>query len=191
MIGLDRLLDRRGVLAAGQFSPEGKMVRAVGSLSHEKMEQVAEVCGVHQRNAQDAAGKLGRITSLDWGHLNGWVIWAGKLALCVSGDTGVVVEAAKADFNQLMVDLFGPPAGEHPGQWWTPREGERAQAATAPSPDERIAITTDTHKPARPMRFIRDKQGNGWLCDKDVDMDGDLEAQGCWRCEDMAFPMGG
>ena len=133
MIGLDRLLDRRGVLAAGQFSPEGKMVRAVGSLSHEKMEQVAEVCGVHQRNAQDAAGKLGRITSLDWGHLNGWVIWAGKLALCVSGDTGVVVEAAKADFNQLMVDLFGPPAGEHPGQWWTPREGERAQAATAPS----------------------------------------------------------
>jgi hypothetical protein len=30
-----------------------------------------------------------------------------------------------------------------------------------------------------------------WLCDKDIDFDGDLEAQGCWRCEDMAFPDGG
>ena len=190
MIGLDRLLDRRGVLAAGQFSPEGEVVRAVGSLSHEQMEKVAEVCGVHQLHAEDTAAKLARITGLDWSHLNGWVIWAGKLALCVSGNTGVFAEASKADFNQLMVDLFGPPAGEHPGQWWTPRDEEGTQAAAAAGDDARIPVTTDTHKPARPMKFIKDKDGNGWLCDKDVNIDGDLEAQGCWRCEDMAFPMG-
>ena len=57
--------------------------------------------------------------------------------------------------------------------------------------DERREASTDTHKPARPMRFIKDKDGNGWLCDKDIDPEGDLEAQGCWRCEDMAFPTGG
>lgn len=50
---------------------------------------------------------------------------------------------------------------------------------------------TDTHKPARPLRFVKDRQGNGWLCDRNVDPDGDLQAQGCWRCGDMAFPMGG
>ncbi len=55
----------------------------------------------------------------------------------------------------------------------------------------REEASTSTHKPARPLKFFKDKDGNGWLCDKDIDADGDLEAQGCWRCEDMAFPTGG
>jgi hypothetical protein len=57
--------------------------------------------------------------------------------------------------------------------------------------DTRIEAATETHKPARPLRYFRDAEGNGWICDKDIDPDGDLEAQGCWRCEDMAFPTGG
>ena len=57
--------------------------------------------------------------------------------------------------------------------------------------EKKTEVSTDTHKPARPMKFFKDKNGNGWLCDTDIDFDGDLEAQGCWRCEDMAFPMGG
>jgi hypothetical protein len=47
------------------------------------------------------------------------------------------------------------------------------------------------HKPARPLKYFEDEEGNGWLCDKDIDPYGDLEAQGCWRCDQMAFPMGG
>ena len=50
---------------------------------------------------------------------------------------------------------------------------------------------TRTHEPARPMKFLRDRDGDGWLCDMDVDPSGDLEAQGCWRCGEMAFPAGG
>ena len=57
--------------------------------------------------------------------------------------------------------------------------------------DTREEMSTSTHKPARPLKFFKDKEGNGWLCDKDIDPDGDLVAQGCWRCEDMAFPTGG
>ena len=55
----------------------------------------------------------------------------------------------------------------------------------------RKEANTNTHKPARPLKFFKDNDGVGWLCDNDIDFDGDLEAQGCWRCEDMAFPMGG
>ena len=51
--------------------------------------------------------------------------------------------------------------------------------------------STDSHKPARPMKFFKDDNGCGWLCDKEVDPEGDLEAQGCWRCSEMAFPFGG
>ncbi|MFO8174047.1 MAG: hypothetical protein ACQET1_11415 [Gemmatimonadota bacterium] len=56
--------------------------------------------------------------------------------------------------------------------------------------DEYDLATTDTHKPARPMVFFKDRDGCGWLCDKDIDFEGDLEGQGCWRCSEMAFPMG-
>ncbi|MBW1806683.1 MAG: hypothetical protein JRJ87_00725 [Deltaproteobacteria bacterium] len=59
------------------------------------------------------------------------------------------------------------------------------------SEKEKNLVSTDAHKPARPLKFFKDKEGNGWLCDKYINFDGDLEAQGCWRCEDMAFPFGG
>ena len=54
--------------------------------------------------------------------------------------------------------------------------------------DETKAVA---HQATRPLKYVQDAQGNGWLCDKSVDADGDLAAQGCWRCEDMAFPFGG
>lgn len=57
--------------------------------------------------------------------------------------------------------------------------------------DTREEMSTDTHRPARPLKYFKDADGNGWLCDKDIDPYGDFEAQGCWRCEEMAFPMGG
>jgi len=114
MIGLDRLLNRRGVVAAEMFTEDGRIVRAAGALPKDEMERLARLCARHQRAARDIVAGLDLGTELDWGHLNGWVLWAGRYALCASGDTVALVEAAKADFNQLQVDLFGPPAGEHP-----------------------------------------------------------------------------
>jgi hypothetical protein len=57
--------------------------------------------------------------------------------------------------------------------------------------DTRELASTETHKPARPLKYFKDRDGNGWLCDKDIDPDADFAAQGCWRCEEMAFPDGG
>jgi hypothetical protein len=57
--------------------------------------------------------------------------------------------------------------------------------------EEKELASTDTHKPARPLNYFKDQAGVGWLCDKNIDPDGDLRAQGCWRCDEMAFPMGG
>lgn len=45
--------------------------------------------------------------------------------------------------------------------------------------------------PGRPLEYVKDRAGNGWLCEKGVNRSGDLRAQGCWRCEEMAFPDGG
>jgi len=57
--------------------------------------------------------------------------------------------------------------------------------------NKREGMTTDTHKPARPLKYFKDKEGFGWLCDKDIDPGKDLREQGCWRCDEMAFPTGG
>jgi len=55
--------------------------------------------------------------------------------------------------------------------------------------DKRKEATTDSHQPARPMKFFKDKEGNGWLCDKDINFGGDLRAQGCWRCDEIGFSL--
>ncbi len=43
----------------------------------------------------------------------------------------------------------------------------------------------------RPLEFVKDENGNGWLCDKGTDRSRDLKDQGCWRCDDVTFPYGG
>lgn len=57
--------------------------------------------------------------------------------------------------------------------------------------DEEKGQYYEPRSAARPLRFVKDGDGNGWLCDADVDPDKDLREQGCWRCDEMAFPDGG
>ncbi len=47
------------------------------------------------------------------------------------------------------------------------------------------------HIPTRPIKYIKDTDGYGWLCDKEADPFQNLREQGCWRCDEMAFPAGG
>jgi hypothetical protein len=53
--------------------------------------------------------------------------------------------------------------------------------------DEEEIWEVDPNHPARPMKVVFDGTGNHWLCDKGVDVRGDLAAQGCWRCGDFPF----
>ena len=47
------------------------------------------------------------------------------------------------------------------------------------------------HSPTRPIKYVKDYAGFGWLCDKKIRAMQDLRNQGCWRCDEMAFPAGG
>ena len=47
------------------------------------------------------------------------------------------------------------------------------------------------HMAARPLKFFKDEDGCGWLCDENINPHEDLRKQGCWRCDEMAFPTGG
>jgi hypothetical protein len=47
------------------------------------------------------------------------------------------------------------------------------------------------HTPTRPIKYMKDGKGDGWLCDKRIDLKRSFREQGCWRCDEMAFPDGG
>ena len=45
--------------------------------------------------------------------------------------------------------------------------------------DGPVSFATD-----RQLKVVTDASGRLWICPVDVDEQGDLEAQGCWRCGD-------
>jgi hypothetical protein len=47
------------------------------------------------------------------------------------------------------------------------------------------------HVPFRPLKYVKDENGYGWLCDTKADPHKNLRKQKCWRCDEMAFPTGG
>ena len=106
MIGLDRLIKIPGVLAAEQFSLDGKTICKVGEFPKEVMESTAKLCADNNSQMASQVGKMRENTGLDWTPLNGWMIWGGKYSIFVVNNTGIIVETKRADFNQLMVDLF-------------------------------------------------------------------------------------
>ena len=59
------------------------------------------------------------------------------------------------------------------------------------TPEDSPSVDYVPHKAARPLKYVKDGEGQGWLCDKDVDPAGDLKEHGCWRCDEMHFPTGG
>ena len=51
-----------------------------------------------------------------------------------------------------------------------------------------VAIAgSERHRAARPLKVIPDWNGEYFICDSNVDPNGDLEKQGGWRCGDLAF----
>jgi roadblock/LC7 domain-containing protein len=109
MIGLDKLMEIEGVVAAGQFSEDGKVIRRVGELPEDLMKS-AELCVQQSKASRDFLKSLDDRSERDWQPLMGWTVWGGKYSVVVVGNTRVFVETSRGDYNQLMIDLIGSEA---------------------------------------------------------------------------------
>jgi roadblock/LC7 domain-containing protein len=109
MIGLDRLMKIRGVVAAGQFSEDSSVIRKVGELPEDMMTS-AELCVQQNRSAREFLQALDARSDREWQPLLGWVVWGSKYSVVVVGNTRVFVETSRVDYNELMVDLVGSEA---------------------------------------------------------------------------------
>lgn len=109
MANLDDLLNLNGVLAAGEFTADGKLVdfKAKIDMSPELAAMSAQFCATVTMLFSTLAGAFSQLSGMSWVPQHGWAYSGGEFTVAVGGTRGVFVETAKADFNELFAALVG------------------------------------------------------------------------------------
>lgn len=106
-LSLDELLKFDGVMAAGIFSPEGKLVdyKAKGEMPRDMAEMTAKFCGAVNMTFDALATAYSKLYQMNWVPQNNWMYSGGEWTVMISGTRGVFVESSKADLQQLLKAL--------------------------------------------------------------------------------------
>jgi roadblock/LC7 domain-containing protein len=109
MVTLDELLNIEGVVAAGEFTPDGNLVdyQAEMDMSPELAEMTAQFCATVTMMFNTLAGSFTQLSGMQWVPQLGWAYSGGDWTVAIGGTRGVFVETAKADFNKLFEVLVG------------------------------------------------------------------------------------
>ena len=106
MATLDGLMQIKGVVAAGQFSDDGKLIEARGQLKPEVAQAAAQFCATVSMLFKTMSGSFQQMSGMQWTPAQGWAFAGGNYSVCVGGNNGVFVETAKADYNALFRALI-------------------------------------------------------------------------------------
>ena len=109
MATLDELLDIEGVVAAGEFNPDGSLVdyKAEMDMSQEMAEMTAQFTATVTMMFNTLASSYTQVSGMQWVPQQGWAYSGGDWTVAVGGNRGVFIETEKADFNQLFEVLVG------------------------------------------------------------------------------------
>ena len=101
---LEELLKINGVVAAGEFTADGKMVnyKAKMDMSPEMAAMTAQFCATVTMMFNTLAGSFAQLSKMKWVPQQGWMYAGGEWTVAVGGNRGVFIETAKADFSQLF-----------------------------------------------------------------------------------------
>ncbi len=107
MTTLDNLLELKGVVAAGEFTADGKLIdfKAKMDMSPEIAAMTAQFCATITMVFNTMAGAFSQLSKMNWMPQQGWMYAGGDYTVAIGGNRGVFVETAKADFNQLYEAL--------------------------------------------------------------------------------------
>jgi len=108
MATLDQLMQIKGVMAAGEFTPTGELVdfRSAMSMPQDQAGMTAQFCNTVSIMLNTLAKAYSHMyTNMSWLPPKFWAYGGGDMTVCVGGTKGVFVEIAKADFNQLFKAL--------------------------------------------------------------------------------------
>jgi roadblock/LC7 domain-containing protein len=109
MATLDELLDIEGVVAAGEFNPDGSLVdyKAEMNMSQEMAEMTAQFTATVTMMFNTLASSYTQVSGMQWVPQQGWAYSGGDWTVAVGGNRGAFIETEKADFNQLFEVLVG------------------------------------------------------------------------------------
>lgn len=109
MATVDDLLEIDGVVAAGEFSPDGELVEysATMDMSEELAANAAQFCASVTMLFNTLGGAFTEMSGMEWTPQHGWMYAGGDYTVAIGGTTGVFAETEKADFNQLYEELVG------------------------------------------------------------------------------------
>ncbi len=108
MATLEELLKINGVVAALEFTVDGKMVNyKAKDMSPEMAAMTAQFCATVTMMFNTLAGSFAQLSQMKWVPQQGWMYAGGEWTVAIGGNKGVFVETAKADFNQLFKVLVG------------------------------------------------------------------------------------
>src|SRR5262249_10897604 len=109
MAKLDDLLRIDGVMAAGEFAPDGTLVdyRANMNMPPEMAAMSAQFCATVSMMFTTLAATFSHLTPLQWTPQQGWAYSGGDMTVAVGGRMGVFIRTDKADFNTLFRALVG------------------------------------------------------------------------------------
>lgn len=109
MAKLDDLLKIEGVVAAGEFTADGKLVdfKSKMDMPPELAAMTAQFCATVTMMFNTLAGAYTQLSGMKWVPQQGWAYSGGEWTVAIGGNTGVFVETAKADFNRLFEALVG------------------------------------------------------------------------------------
>ena len=106
-LSLDELLNFEGVMAAGIFNPEGKLVdyKSKTGMPKEMAQTTAKFCGAVNMMFDALASAYTQLYKMNWVPQHNWMYSGGDWTVMVSGNRGVFVESSKADLEKLLKSL--------------------------------------------------------------------------------------
>jgi len=105
---LEDLLRIKGVLLAGEFTEDGKLVtyRTAMEISADTAAIVAQFCATATMIFDRMATACKHLTDTNCVPQRGWIFTGGDCTIAVGGKRVVMAETAKVDFNELRTTLL-------------------------------------------------------------------------------------
>jgi len=102
MADLDKLMGVKGVWAAGEFSPDGKLIAYKGDISEEHAAMAAMTFATNTMMADMQTQSYTAFSGQEWTPLMGWALTGPKYSICVAGNVGVFVNNDEVSFNEVF-----------------------------------------------------------------------------------------
>ncbi len=106
MADLKKLLEIKGVFAAGEFDDKGNLLAFEGDISEEEAAMAAKMCAANNAMGEMQTDGYTAFSGQEWTPLKGWAIAGPKYSVCVAGNVGVFVKNGEASFNEVFNALL-------------------------------------------------------------------------------------